>query len=153
MIHTDFERPSRKSFTNKVSHAQETLIYEWRWRTIMADILVVDDDDVIRETLCELLSADYSCETADTAEQALQKLEAQRFDVVVTDVSMPGLSGKDLLNRVVELYPGTPVIIVSGLSDQEQAESLISRGAFEYLLKPFRLELVEASVKRAINHR
>jgi len=118
----------------------------------MADILVVDDDDVIRETLCELLSADYSCETAETAEQALQKLEAQRFDVVLTDVSMPGLSGKDLLNRVVELYPGTQVIIVSGLSDQEQAESLISRGAFEYLLKPFRLELVEASVKRAINH-
>jgi DNA-binding NtrC family response regulator len=118
----------------------------------MADILVVDDDDVIRETLCELLSADYSCETADTAEQALEKLEAQRFDVVLTDVSLPGLSGKDLLNRVVELYPGTPVIIVSGLSDQEQAESLISRGAFEYLLKPFRLELVEASVKRAINH-
>jgi DNA-binding NtrC family response regulator len=117
----------------------------------MADILVVDDDDVIRETLCELLSADYSCETAETAELALKKLEAQRFDVVLTDISMPGLSGKDLLNRVVELYPGTPVIIVSGLSDQDQAESLIDRGAFEYLLKPFRLELVEASVRRAIN--
>jgi len=117
----------------------------------MADILVVDDDDVIRETLCELLSADYSCETAKTAELALKKLEAQRFDVVLTDISMPGLSGKDLLNRVVELYPGTPVIIVSGLSDQDQAESLIDRGAFEYLLKPFRLELVEASVRRAIN--
>jgi len=116
----------------------------------MADILVVDDDDVIRETLCELLSADYSCETAE-AELALKKLEAQRFDVVLTDISMPGLSGKDLLNRVVELYPGTPVIIVSGLSDQDQAESLMERGAFEYLLKPFRLELVEASVRRAIN--
>ena len=64
---------------------------------------------------------------------------------------MPGLSGKDLLNRVVELYPETAVIIVSGLTDQEQAESLISRGAFEYLLKPFRLEIVEASVRRAVN--
>jgi DNA-binding NtrC family response regulator len=116
----------------------------------MADILVVDDDDVIRETLCELLSADYSCQTADTAEQALKKLEVQRFDVVLTDITMPGLSGKELLNRVVELYPGTQVIIVSGMSDQDQAESLIDRGAFEYLLKPFRLELVEASVKRAI---
>jgi len=117
----------------------------------MADILVVDDDDVIRETLCELLSADHSCETADTAEQALEKLGRQRFDVVLTDISMPGLSGKDLLNRVVELYPETAVIIVSGLTDQEQAESLISRGAFEYLLKPFRLEIVEASVRRAVN--
>ena len=116
----------------------------------MADILVVDDDDVIRDTLCELLSADHSCQTADTAEEALARFEAQRFDVVITDISMPGLSGKELLNRVVQLYPGTPVIIISGLSDQEQAQSLISLGAFDYLLKPFRLEVVEESVRRAI---
>ncbi len=117
----------------------------------MADILVVDDDDVIRDTLCELLSADYSCQTADTAEEALNKLHAKRFDVVLTDISMPGLSGMELLKSVVELYPGTPVIIISGHSDQEHAQSLISEGAFEYLLKPFRLEVVEESVKRAID--
>ena len=116
----------------------------------MADILVVDYDDVIRDTLCELLEADYSCETADTAEEALAKLEVQAFDVVLTDISMPGLNGEELLNKVVELYPGTPVIIMSGHSDQEQAQSLMSRGAFDYLLKPFRLEVVEESVKRAI---
>ncbi|HEU4770229.1 MAG TPA: response regulator [Pyrinomonadaceae bacterium] len=119
----------------------------------MAEILVVDDDDIIRDTLCELLSQDHACQTADTAEQALAKLEAQAFDLVLTDVSLPGLSGLDLLNRVVELYPGTPVIVVSGLSDQEQAQSLISRGAFDYLLKPFRLEVVEDSVRRALHHR
>lgn len=119
----------------------------------MAEILVVDDDDVIRETLCELLSQDHACQTADTAEQALSKLESQAFDVVLTDVSMPGLNGFDLLNRVVQLYPGTPVIIISGLSDQEQAQSLIERGAFDYLLKPFRLEVVEASVRRALDDR
>ena len=116
----------------------------------MADILVVDDDDVIRDTLCELLSTDYACQTADTAEDALAKLEAQAFDVVLTDISMPGLNGKELLDKVVELYPGTPVIIISGHSDREQAESLMSHGAFDYLLKPFRLEIVEESVKRAI---
>lgn len=119
----------------------------------MAEILVVDDDDVIRETLCELLSQDHACQTADTAEQALSKLESQAFDVVLTDVSMPGLSGLDLLNRVVQLYPGTPVIIISGLTDQEQAQSLIEQGAVDYLLKPFRLEVVEASVRRALDHR
>jgi len=116
----------------------------------MADILVVDDDDVIRDTLCELLSADYSCQTADTAEDALAKLKAQAFDVVLTDISMPGLNGRELLEKVVELYPGMPVIIISGHSDQEQAQSLIDRGAFDFLLKPFRLEVVEESVKRAI---
>lgn len=116
----------------------------------MADILVVDDDDVIRDTLCELLSQEYSCQTAETAEEALAKLEAQPFDVVLTDISMPGLSGMELLNKVLQLYPGTSVIMISGLSDEEQAQSLISQGAFDYLLKPFRLEVVEDSVKRAI---
>ena len=119
----------------------------------MAEILVVDDDDIIRETLCELLSEEHACQTADTAEQALLKLESQAFDVVLTDISMPGLSGFDLLNRLVQLYPGTPVIIISGLSDQEQAQSLIGQGAFDYLLKPFRLEVVEDSVRRALERR
>jgi|SRR6185503_5688879 two-component system response regulator PilR (NtrC family) len=119
----------------------------------MAEILVVDDDDIIRDTLCELLSQDHACQTAATAEEALTKLESQLFDVVLTDVSMPGLSGLDLLNRVVQLYPGTPVIIVSGMSDEEQAQSLIRQGAFDYLLKPFRLEVVEDSVRRAIADR
>lgn len=117
----------------------------------MAEILVVDDDDVIRETLCELLAADYVCQTADTAEEALAKLDAQHFDVVLTDISMPGLNGMELLQRVVENHPGTPVIIISGHSDQDQAQRLIDRGAFDFLLKPFRLEVVEASVKRAID--
>ncbi|HSK65017.1 MAG TPA: response regulator [Pyrinomonadaceae bacterium] len=119
----------------------------------MPDVLVVDDDDVIRETLLELLETHYQCQVASTAEEALSKLQAQPFDVVLTDVSLPGLSGSELLERVRELYPATPVIIVSGLSDQEQAHSLKSRGAFDYLLKPFRLEVVEESVKRAVEHR
>jgi DNA-binding NtrC family response regulator len=119
----------------------------------MADILVVDDDDVIRDTLCELLSTHYSCQTAETAEEALARLEAQPFDVVLTDISMPGLSGMELLNRVLQLYPATPVIMISGLSDEDHAQSLISQGAFDYLLKPFRLEVVEGSVKRAIENR
>lgn len=119
----------------------------------MADILVVDDDDVIRDTLCELLSEAHSCQTADTAEDALAKLEARTFDVVLTDISMPGLSGMELLRRVLQLYPGTAVIMISGISDQEQAQSLITQGAFDYLLKPFRLEVVEESVKRALVHK
>ena len=119
----------------------------------MAEILIVDDDDIIRETLCELLSPNHACQAVDTAEEALAKLESQAFDIVLTDISMPGLSGLELLKRVVQLYPGTPVIIISGLSDEEQAQSLIGHGAFDYLLKPFRLEIVEDSVKRALEQR
>ena len=119
----------------------------------MADILVVDDDDVIRETLCELLASDHHCQQASTAEDALRKLQMRSFDVVLTDISMPGLSGRELLKRVLSLYPGMPVIVISGLSDQDQAQSLIGAGAFDYLIKPFRLEVVEESVRRAAQQR
>ena len=119
----------------------------------MADILVVDDDAVIRDTLCELLASDHHCQPVSTAEEALRELQTQSFDVVLTDISMPGLNGRHLLQRVLSLYPELPVIIISGLSDQDQAQSLISAGAFDYLLKPFRLEVVEESVRRAVEQR
>lgn len=119
----------------------------------MAEILIVDDDDVIRDTLYELLSETFSCQTAETAEKALARLKAGSYDVVLTDISMPGLSGLDLLGQVLQHYPKTPVIIISGISDQEQAEGLIKLGAFDYLLKPFRLEAVEKSVQRALEFR
>ncbi len=119
----------------------------------MAEILIVDDDDIIRETLHELLSATYTCKTAETAEQALVQLESEAFEVVVTDISMPGLSGLELLRHVLRLYPQTPVILVSGLSEQQHAEGLMELGAFDYLLKPFRIEVVENSVRRAMEYR
>jgi len=119
----------------------------------MAEILVVDDDALIRNTLSELLSLQHKCQTAETAEIALAKLEADSFDVVLTDISMPGLSGLELLGHVLQKYPHTPVIIISGISDQDHAQGLIKLGAFDYLLKPFRLEVVEKSVMRAVEHR
>jgi DNA-binding NtrC family response regulator len=119
----------------------------------MAEILVVDDDALIRNTLSELLSQQHHCQTAETAENALAKLEAESFDVVLTDISMPGLSGLELLGHVLQKYPETPVIIISGISDQDHAQGLIKLGAFDYLLKPFRLEVVEKSVMRAVEHR
>lgn len=119
----------------------------------MSLILVVDDDEVIRDTLYELLSQQHLCQTAETAEQALARLEVATYDVVLTDISMPGLSGLELLGHVRQKYPDTPVIIISGISDKEHAQGLIRLGAFEYLLKPFRLEVVEKSVKRALDHR
>lgn len=119
----------------------------------MSRILVVDDDETIRDTLYELLSEEYDCQTAQTAEQALARLEVDSYDVVLTDISMPGLSGLELLGHVRQKYPDTPVIIISGISDEEHAQGLIRLGAFEFLLKPFRLEVVEKSVKRALDRR
>jgi DNA-binding NtrC family response regulator len=119
----------------------------------MALILIVDDDETIRDTLHELLSETYPCQTAETSERALERLEADEYDVVLTDISMPGLSGLELLGHVRQRYPRTPVIIISGISDQAHAKGLITLGAFDYLLKPFSLEAVEKSVKRAVEFR
>ncbi|HJR08517.1 MAG TPA: response regulator [Pyrinomonadaceae bacterium] len=119
----------------------------------MAAILVVDDDDAIRDTLYDLLSEDHLCHVAATAERALEWLATDVYDVVLTDISMPGLSGVELLGHVRQNQPQTPVIIISGIQDQEHAKGMITLGAFDYLLKPFRLEVVEQSVARAIEYR
>jgi DNA-binding NtrC family response regulator len=126
---------------------------EWSGRPILADILIVDDDEVIRDTLKELLSEHYVCKTAGTADEAFARLAEKPYDLVLTDISMPGISGLELLGRVLELYPKMPVIVVSGISDQEHVQGLIKLGAFDFLLKPFRLEVVEKSVRRALEYR
>jgi DNA-binding NtrC family response regulator len=119
----------------------------------MSLVLVVDDDENIRDTLYELLSDEHLCQTAETAEKALARLDAESYDVVLTDISMPGLSGLELLGHIKQKYPDTLVIIISGISDQEYARGMIRLGAFDYLLKPFSLDAVTKSVKRALDHR
>lgn len=118
----------------------------------MARVLVVDDDDAIRDTLYELLSEEYLCQTAETAEKAFARLEADSYDVVLTDISMPGLSGLELLGHIRQKFPDTPVIMISGIGDHEHAQGLIKLGAFDFLLKPFTLEVVEKSVQRAVEY-
>jgi len=119
----------------------------------MARVLVVDDDDAIRDNLYELLSENYACQTAETAEKAFARLEADTYDVVLTDISMPGLSGLELLGHIRQRFTDVPVIIISGIGDQEHARGLIRLGAFDFLLKPFTLETVEKSVQRAVEYR
>ena len=119
----------------------------------MPKILVVDDDDAIRDTLYDLLADEYVCQTAETAEKALARLAADAYDVVLTDISMPGLSGLELLGHIRQRFADTPVIIISGIGDQEHAQGLIKLGAFDFLLKPFKLEDVEKSVQRAVEFR
>lgn len=119
----------------------------------MAAVLIVDDDEVVRDTLFDLFSEEHLCHAAPTVENALAFLSVESYDVVLTDISMPGLSGLELLGIVKQRQPDVPVIIVSGISDRAHAEGLIKLGAFDYILKPFRLEEIEASVNRAIEMR
>ncbi len=119
----------------------------------MAALLVVDDDDAIRDTLADLFSEKHLCHSAPTVESALEFLKVESYDVVLTDISMPGLSGVELLGTIRQTQPETPVIIITGISDRTHAEGLMKLGAFDYILKPFRIESVEASVERALEQR
>jgi DNA-binding NtrC family response regulator len=116
----------------------------------MATLLIVDDDTLIRDTLHELLSDMHECHTADRAEQALAYLDIEHYHAVITDVSMPGLSGRDILRYIQTKHPTTPVIVISGKPDVAGAQSMIEMGAFAYITKPFQLDDIEDTVTRAI---
>ena len=118
----------------------------------MAAILIVDDDDAVRDVLYDLFSEEHMCHAAGTAEQALAYLGEQTYDVVLTDISMPGLSGLELLGHLRHEQPDTPVIVISGIGDRTHAEGLTKLGAFDFILKPFRIESIEQSVARALDH-
>ena len=116
----------------------------------MATLLIVDDDTLIRDTLHEFLSEKHECHTADRAEQALSYLEVEKYDAVITDVSMPGMTGREILMYVQNQHPTTPVIVISGKPDGADGKSLVEMGAFAYITKPFRLDDIEETVERAI---
>jgi DNA-binding NtrC family response regulator len=119
----------------------------------MAAILIVDDDEAIRDMLYDLFEENHRCHVAETAEQAISYLETERYDVILTDISMPGLSGLELLGYVRQRQPETPVIVITGIHDQEHAQGLMKLGAFHFLLKPFHIEAVETSVEKALEFR
>ena len=118
----------------------------------MATLLLVDDDRIMLEVLTEFFSGEHVCHAAATAEEALHLLGSDDYDAVVTDLSMPGLSGEDLLGFVKAHRPGIPVIFISGSIDEESAERVLRKGAFEYLKKPFQLDELARRVSQALEH-
>lgn len=116
-------------------------------------ILITDDEPEIRSLLAELLSENYDCEEANSGEEALERLEEHKFDLLLTDIMMGGISGLELVPRVLEISPDTVVIMISGEKTIESAISALRVGAFDYITKPFDLNHVEAAVKRALDHR
>src|SRR2546426_10207549 len=112
-------------------------------------LLVVDDDRIIRETLHELFSVTYECHTIDRAEQALECLEFQNYDAVITDISMPGAGGFQILKRILARHSAIPVIVISGNCDQFR-DLFLAMGAFAYFTKPFHLDELELAISQAV---
>jgi signal transduction histidine kinase len=116
-------------------------------------ILIVDDEETVRNLFAASLGETYSCETAADAQEALEILAREPFALVVTDMTMPGLSGVELLRKITEYYKDTAVIMVSGVDRTQRIMDAIRLGASDYLVKPCDLEVLTNSVERAIERR
>ncbi len=115
-------------------------------------ILIVDDEQEITEILADLLSENYECHKAGSAEQALLQLQEMEFQLVISDITMSGMSGLEMIPHVKSHSPNTVVVMISGMQTVESAIDALRLGAFDYLMKPFDLRQVEAVVKRALEH-
>ncbi len=114
-------------------------------------ILLVDDDQIILDSLGSFLQADgYEVTTANTITQASDCLQAGRYDLVITDVSMPGSDGFELLRRIKSHYPRIVVIMITGYGTIESAVEAIKLGAYDYLTKPIIDDDVRHAVGRAL---
>ncbi len=120
----------------------------------MAEILIVDDEKLVRDFLFETLSkSGHSVRTVENGEQALKEIEDREFDLVLTDVKMPTLSGIEVLKAVKQTAPFTSVVVITAYGTVSDAVDAMKLGAFDYLPKPFTPEHIEVTAKKAIEYR
>jgi two-component system, NtrC family, response regulator AtoC len=117
----------------------------------LSQILLIDDESHNREALTLLLThAGYQVQSAASGEEALQILQETPFEIVITDLFLPGVSGIDILKRVKEDSPYTNVILITGNASAETAVEAMKEGAFDYITKPLNFEKLKILVAKAL---
>ncbi len=119
-------------------------------------ILLVDDDPVLLQALPHTISLRMSgvqVETADSANVAIDLVQQQEYDAVVSDIKMPGMNGLDLLEEVLGRYPDIPVLLITGYGEHELAIRALRGGAYDYIQKPIDRDDFVASLSRALQTR
>jgi DNA-binding NtrC family response regulator len=115
------------------------------------ELLVVDDEPQMLIAINETLRrSGYSITTAGSGKEALCRLKEKYYQLVITDLRMPEISGLDLLRKVKTVAPQTPVVLLTAYGTIQNAVDAMRHGAFDYLLKPFSAESLEAVVRRAL---
>jgi len=122
--------------------------------TVTYRVLIVDDEPVIREVLLERLSsAGFECQIARNSREALGHVRADRFDLVLSDIAMPGGDGMSLLRQIKSEQPNLDVVMLTGVVDVDTAIRAIRLGASDYLTKPFNLDEVVLTIERTLEKR
>ena len=114
-------------------------------------ILVVDDEQAVRDLLAKTLTmADYDVDAAPDGASAIERLHAVEYDLLITDLKMPGMDGLSVIREARRIMPDLPVIIITGYSTEASAIEAINLGVAGYLTKPFRLPRILAAMLRAL---
>lgn len=118
----------------------------------MSNILIIDDEKAIRKTLSEILSYEgYKIEEAGDGEEGLRKFREKIFDVVLCDIKMPRIDGIEFLDRVRDVNPDIPVIMISGHGTIETAVEAVKKGAYDYIAKPPDLNRLLITIRNAMD--
>ena len=120
----------------------------------MSRILVVDDEAILRDAMAEALGrAGHSVEAFDSGRPAMDRFAAEGFDLVISDLKMPVMDGLSVLEEAKRVAPDVPVVLVTAHGTVEGAVGAMKRGAYDYIIKPFKLDELELLVARALEHR
>src|SRR3990172_3856298 len=114
-------------------------------------ILVIDDEPILRDSLrVALETSGYDVLTARTGEEGLDLSQRENPDLVLLDHWLPGMNGDEVLRRIKEMNPDIPVIVMTAQGSIELAVNAMKMGAFDFLIKPFELDQIEALVKKGL---
>ncbi len=120
----------------------------------MEKILVVDDEQSLREVLSIMLKrAGYAATTVADGEEAIEQLQKEIFDLVITDLRMPKVDGMEVLKAVKSASPETVVLIISAFATADSAVEAMKQGAYDYLTKPFQVDEVQLIIRNALEKR
>jgi response regulator RpfG family c-di-GMP phosphodiesterase len=115
-------------------------------------VLVVDDEKVIREILSDFLTMEgYVVRTVEDGDAALRELERRSYNLVISDLKMPGMGGIELLEKIADLKFNVLTVIMTGFGTVETAIEAMKKGAYDYILKPFKIEEVVHVVERGLD--
>ena len=115
-------------------------------------ILVVDDDIAHRTMLRIMLGWEYEISEADCGSTAIEKIQHTSFDLVLMDVCMPEISGVEALDKIKDLNPRIPIVMMTAYSSNETAAKALEKGAFGYLTKPFDFENLRQTIENAVKN-
>lgn len=116
-------------------------------------ILIVDDSRELSDIICEYMEANgYKADTTTESLDALRLISANGYDLVVSDIHMPGMDGLELMAQIKARYPGLPVVLITGYSVSEARKIAMEKGADDFIGKPFHMKEIFDVVTRVLNH-